>query len=144
MIYDKIENLKLYNIDKSVIDFINDISSDKECGRYEISEEIYANIEEYNTKESGYFEAHRNYTDIQLLLEGEEIIEYTPLEGLEVKDEYNPSRDIAFYYDGENQILKLPLKKGFFAVLYPHEAHKPQLISATQQKVKKVVVKIKA
>ena len=110
MIYDKIENLKLYNIDKSVIDFINDITSDKECGRYEISEEIYANIEEYNTKDSGYFEAHRNYTDIQLLLEGEEIIEYTPLEGLEVKDEYNPSRDIAFYYDGENQVIKQTMR----------------------------------
>ena len=144
MIYDKIENLKLYNIDKSVIDFINDITSDKECGRYDISKVIYANIEEYSTKEYGYFEAHKNYIDIQLLLEGEEIIEYTPLEGLQVKDEYNTSRDIAFYYDGENQILKLPLKKGFFAVLYPHEAHKPQLISTTQQKVKKVVVKIKA
>lgn len=143
MIYDKIENLKYYNIDTSAVNFINTLSADKECGRYEISEGIYANIEEYPTKESGYFEAHKNYIDIQLLLEGEEIIEYTTLEGLEVKDEYNPAKDIAFFRDGQNKILKLPLTKGFFVLLYPHDAHKPQLISTKSQKVKKVVVKIK-
>lgn len=142
MIYDKIENIDLYNIDKSAVEFIKNLTGDEECKRYEISDKIYANIEEYRTKECGYFEAHQKYADIQLLLTGEETIEYTSLDGLEIKDAYNAERDIAFFYDGTNPVIKLPLKKGFFALLNPEEAHKPQLISSASCKVKKVVVKI--
>ena len=74
MIYDKIENIDLYNIDESAVEFIKNLTGDEECKRYEISDKIYANIEEYQTKENGYFEAHQKYADIQLLLAGEEII----------------------------------------------------------------------
>lgn len=144
MIYDKIENIDLYNIDKSAVDFIKSLTGNEECKRYEISDNIYANIEEYQTKDKGYFEAHKKYIDIQLLLEGEEIIEYTPLGGLKVKDEYDSSRDIAFFYDGTNPIIKLPLEKGYFTLLNPEDAHKPQLKISNSCKVKKVVVKIAA
>lgn len=143
MIYDKIENLDLYNIDKTAVEFIKTLTSDIECKKQIINENIYATTEEYTTKEQGFFEAHKNYIDIQILLSGEEIIEYTNIEGLKVKQEYDPSRDIAFYYDDKNPIIPLKLQPGYFTLLYPHDAHKPQLKSSTAQKVKKVVVKIK-
>ena len=143
MIYDKIENIDLYKLDKNAVEFIKNLTPDIECKKHIITENVYANVEEYKTKEQGFFEAHKNYIDIQILLSGEEIIEYTPLDGLKTKEEYNPSRDIAFYFDGTNHVLPIKLLPGFFTVLYPHDAHKPQIISNSAQIVKKVVVKVK-
>ena len=143
MIYDRIENIDTYNLDKVAVDFIKNLSSDIECKKYILSENVYANVEEYSTKNEGYFEAHREYLDIQILLSGEEIIEYTSLNGLEVKDVYDLARDIEFYHDGNNPIIPLKLETGIFAVLYPQDAHKPQLKYETCGKVKKVVVKVK-
>ena len=143
MIYDKIENIDIYNIDKIAVDFIKNLTPDIECKKHILSDNIYANVEEYTTKDVGYFEAHKDYLDIQILLSGEEIIEYTPLEGLSVKESYDKSRDIAFYYDDKNYVTPIKLEEGLFTVLYPQDAHKPQLKYITNQKVKKVVVKIK-
>ena len=143
MIYDKIENIDIYNIDKIAVDFIKNLTPDIECKKHILSDNIYANVEEYTTKDVGYFEAHKDYLDIQILLSGEEIIEYTPLEGLSVKESYDKSRDIAFFYDGKNYVTPIKLEEGLFTVLYPQDAHKPQLKYITNQKVKKVVVKIK-
>lgn len=143
MIYDEIKNIDLYNLDKTAIDFIKNLTPDIECKKYILNDSVYANVEEYTTKENGFFEAHKKYIDIQLLLSGEEIIEYTPLDGLKIKDEYDTNKDIAFYYDGIKPIIKLKMQPGFFSVLYPNDAHKPQLKITNPQKVKKVVLKIK-
>ena len=143
MIYDKIENIDLYKLDKNAVEFIKNLTPDIECKKHIITENVYANIEEYKTKEQGFFEAHKDYIDIQILLSGEEIIEYTPLDGLKIKEDYNPFRDIAFYFDGTNPVLPIKLIPGFFSVLYPNDAHKPQIISSSSQIVKKVIVKIK-
>ena len=89
MIYDKIENIDIYNIDKIAVDFIKNLTPDIECKKHILSDNIYANVEEYTTKDVGYFEAHKDYLDIQILLSGEEIIEYTPLVGLSVKESYD-------------------------------------------------------
>lgn len=143
MIYDKIVNIDLYSIDKDAAAFIKALTPDIECKKHVINDNVYANVQEYNTKEIGYFEAHKNYIDIQILLKGEEIIEYTSVENLKVKDEYDPQKDIAFYFDTNNTVMPIKLEKGLFTVLYPHEAHKPQMIYNELQNVKKVVVKIK-
>ena len=143
MIYDEIKNIDLYNLDKHAVNFIKNLTTDIECKKYILNDNVYANIEEYQTKESGFFEAHKKYIDIQLLLKGEEIIEYTPLENLKIKENYDSLKDIAFYYDGTLPVIKLKMQPNFFTVLYPTDAHKPQLKISDAQKVKKVVVKIK-
>ncbi len=142
MIYDGISNIDLYNLPKIAVDFIKNLTPDIECKKYILDERIYANVEEYTTKEVGYFEAHKKYIDVQLLLKGEEIIEHTKVDGLKIKDEYDPTRDIEFFFDGSSVITPIRLQQGLFTVLYPHEAHKPQIKFNTPQKVKKVVVKI--
>ena len=143
MIYDRIENIDTYKLDSVAVEFIKNLSSDIECKKHILSDNIYANVEEYTTKDVGYFEAHRDYLDIQILLSGEEIIEYTPLIGLKTKDEYDKTRDIEFFFDGESQITPIKLQKGLFTVLYPQDAHKPQLKFKSNMPVKKVVVKVK-
>lgn len=143
MIYDRIENIDTYGFDKVVTDFIQTLTPDIECKKYVLNDNVYVNVEEYMTKDFGYFEAHRKYLDIQLLLIGEEIIEYTPVFGLETRDKYDDTRDIEFFNNGNSVITPIKLEHGLFAVFYPQDAHKPQLKFKDCQKVKKVVVKIK-
>ena len=65
-------------------------------GRYEISDEIYANLQSYNTKDDAPYEAHRDYIDIQYMVEGEELSGVTEYSNCSVAEEYNKEKDIEF------------------------------------------------
>lgn len=145
MIFDKIENLRQYDIvSDKILDFLFNIDENTPVGRYEIDEQSYANIEEYNTKahENCFFEAHKKYIDIQLLLKGEERLDFTSNEGLDPREDYNPEKDIVFFND-KQESGTVKLTKDYFALLLPHDAHRPQMNSTKNSlPVKKVVVKI--
>ncbi|MBP3924763.1 YhcH/YjgK/YiaL family protein [bacterium] len=146
MIYDKLCNIGKYpNIKKEAVDFIKNLDISIPSGRVEIAEGIYANIEEYSLKnfDDTKMEAHKDYIDIQILLKGYERIDFTDVSDLKINIPYDEKRDIMFlsnpekyntiYLDGEN-----------FALIYPHEAHRPQISPDEKcNVVKKVVVKIK-
>lgn len=114
-----------------------------ELGRYALAEDgTYANIEEYTTKDSSHFEAHRKFIDIQYLANGQEYIYVTPLEH-EISQQvtpYNEARDIEFF-DKDSYSKKL-LSSDNFLVLFPSDGHKPCMKVDENMKVRKVVVKI--
>ncbi len=148
MIVDKIENLKIYKeIPDVVVNFFSNLDcSNIELGKHVLSDCIYVNIEEYNTKniEVANFESHDKYIDIQLLLKGLENIYYASRDNLSVKVPYDEKRDIAFYSDSIQGYPYIKLDGTNFMMIYPHEAHAPQVSSGNlSQKVLKVVVKIK-
>jgi len=146
MIYDDIKNIKSYNIiSDNVIAFLINLNSEINTGRYDLGNGIYANVDIYNTKsaENCYFESHRKYIDIQIVLSGKERLDYTDIKNLKVKEEYDENRDIMFYYNPHYPKNTIQLLPGKFALLYPHEAHKPQLqYENVSEHVKKVVIKI--
>lgn len=146
MITDYIKNIENYpNIPKEVSDFLKNLSQETQIGHYEISENAYANIDIYETKfvENCKFEAHKKYIDIQMLLEGKEELDYMPVEGLEISEVYDKNRDIMFFKTPTEEPDTLQLEPFKFALIYPYEAHRPQMnAGSTSQKVKKVVVKI--
>ena len=146
MIIDKLENISNYKaVSQKVIDFLMSLSLETETGRYEIDETSYANIDVYETKqpENCKFEAHKKYIDIQMLLSGTERLDYMPVENLKVSQEYDEKRDIMFFENSTKPADTVILGDSKFAIIYPHEAHKPQIaFEGTSLKVKKVVVKI--
>lgn len=146
MIIDKLENISNYNaVSQRVIDFLMSLTPEIETGRYEIDETSYANIDVYDTKmpENCKFEAHKKYIDIQMLLSGTEELDYTLVDGLKVFQEYDAQKDIMFFENPDRIIDKVILQPEKFAIIYPHEAHKPQMtFGNSPQNVKKVVVKI--
>lgn len=114
-----------------------------EIGRYELSDDgTYANVEEYLTKDTAHFEAHRKYIDIQFLLKGNEYVYITPMEPDKQIETlaYNESRDIEFF-DKDNYQKRLLTTKNFL-VLFPEDGHKPCMKINSSDKVKKVVIKI--
>ena len=145
MIIDDLKNITKYSsiVSQRVIDFLQNLTPQTPAGHYEIEEGIFANIDEYKPKpfEVCKFEAHKKNIDIQMILEGDENLEYTNVDGLKIIEEYDENRDIMFFDNSKIDTDLVHLTPFKFAFIYPHEAHKPQ-IKTTSDNVKKVVVKI--
>lgn len=144
MIIDEIENISLYEqIPDYAVEFIKNLTSDALCSKYKLNENDYVNIETYNTKPvtQGKFETHNDYIDIQLLLDGTEKIYLNNRQTLKILTPYNSEKDITFYSDDISTSDYVTLNGKNFIMLYPHEAHAPQI--GDGKNVKKVVVKLK-
>ena len=110
-------------------------------GRYEIEgRSLFALVFEYQTKprEAAFWEAHRQYIDIQYVQSGTELIGYAPLALMECGS-YDEGDDIV-RAEGEGEFLEL--RAGFFAVLGPQDVHMPGLLRDVPHAVKKVIVKV--
>ena len=84
-------------------------------------------------------EAHRDYIDVHILLEGEERIGWKPLE--KVTDEVKPyeaADDCALYADRATAYVDL--QPGDFVVVYPEDPHAPLI---GKGKIRKLIAKVK-
>jgi len=148
MIIDKIENSHLYEgiseRIKKAFEFIHnsDLKNIKP-GRYEIDgENIFALINEYKTKSEleGKLEAHRKYLDVQYVIEGEELMGYTPIGSQQILEPYKEENDIIFF-KGEKSFTKV--SSGMFAIFFPEDVHMPGITSGKISDVKKLVIKVR-
>ena len=148
MIYDNIKNIGLYKGISAALDVALDyIASAKmpmENGTTLLEHGVKAIVSSYVTKEvnpKGY-EAHLKYADVQFLLAGEEVMRCCPLEYLELATEYDEAKDCRFYVEQPGSGCDLRLGAGYFAVVFPDDAHIPQLAAGTPAEVKKIVMKV--
>ena len=112
------------------------------CGRYDINENLYVNVFESTTKEDdGVFEEHRDFIDIQYLIEGKEIIKYETSDDFEALSEYDEKDDYQLFRVNTDKILQM--NEGDFAIFPTLEKHKSCLINNLPCKVKKAVFKLK-
>ncbi len=147
MVLDTLENSDKYislhpNFAKA-FEFIKSVNLETvEVGKYEIDgKDVHAAvmIKDGGPSETAKFEAHRNYIDIQVCPSGSEELGWKPLSKcVNIKDEYNPEKDVTFYADKPDMYFKM--HAGQFAIFYPEDVHAP-LIGEGQ--IKKLVVKIK-
>jgi len=92
--------------------------------------------------EQGQMEAHRRYTDVMLMLEGEEAIYVKPTPELaEIKQEYDPACD-ALLAKVDADAAKIVLTPGRFVVFFPEDAHCPACCVTEPRQVKKVIAKV--
>ena len=97
----------------------------------------------YNSKEreSCFFESHKQYIDVQFILEGEEIIEVANSSELSIDMPYSNEMDLIKYTMTNNSSI-VKLKKGDVAIFYPEDAHMPCVTLNKSLKVVKTVVKV--
>ena len=147
MIVDTLKNRESYILSdnfKKAFEFLNatdclTISS----GRHEIDgDRVYANVVEYQTKDEGVFEAHRDYADIQFVVKGAEAMEYLNIANGKVKKEYSKEGDYALYEDSD-KASRLVINAGEYAIFMPDDLHKPCLFAGNNRDVKKIIVKVK-
>lgn len=112
-------------------------------GRHIVDDGFYYNVIEYETtgENDKPFESHRKYIDIQLLLDGEEIMQVTDIARLQQKEKYNDENDVVLY---KTTILvsSTILRTGSVMILYPRDAHR-SVSSSLKCKVRKIVGKVK-
>ena len=90
--------------------------------------------------DESFFEAHENFLDIHLMLEGSERVEIASPAGLRQFDS-KPENDF-YAYRGEGT-HKLVLSPGSFLVVWPDDAHKIKMMLERPQTVTKAVFKVK-
>lgn len=108
-----------------------------------LEKECYVTISEYlpKTEELGNIESHEVYTDIQMVIIGEEKMGLVGNEEVEVTRPYNLDRDVAFYKSSNVKYFIAPRNKIF--IFMPNEIHQPGVVHANNQTIKKMVIKIK-
>lgn len=144
MIFDKIENLRLYaGIDErfnAIADFIekNDLKAIP-TGSYEVCDGVKVNIAEYEPALGGDYEAHRCFNDLQYAIIGGEAIDVIPTSEGRESTGYKP--DIEFFKKKTCEASRIALDEGTFAFLAPQDAHKP-CIKTNCNKIRKAVFKL--
>ena len=98
----------------------------------------------YETKPraEGFFESHRQYIDVQVIVEGEELMEVIDASAIAVNQPYQEDRDLITYLDTANA-SHLRLGTGQATIFYPVDVHMPTLrLGSSAVLVRKTVVKI--
>ncbi len=104
--------------------------------------DVYCTRFTYETvpDEEAFFEAHRDYLDIHVMLQGSERVEIAAPEDLEVCEE-RPESDISFLRgEGRYPVLLSP---GDFLVVFPEDAHKLKMQTDIPRTVTKAVFKVR-
>ena len=117
-----------------------------EVGKYFVDgDRVYYMIQSYDTKteEKVQYEAHAKYIDVQIVLEGEEIIRFDTAEGLAVTENRLEEKDCIKYAMNKGYDT-VYLKAGEFALIFPNELHAPGVaVNNIPKGVKKFVAKIR-
>lgn len=103
---------------------------------------VYLNRFDYETRppEDLLFEAHEQFADIHLILDGEEAIHVSDIRDLQ-EEKRKPESDY-IGCSGESQSVCV-MRPGFFLVAFPEDAHKVKVRYHSETTVQKAVVKIK-
>lgn len=116
-----------------------------ENGKYSVdADNCYYMVQSYDAKSpfDARFESHREYIDIQIVLDGEEIIRFESKEKLSQSAEYKPDVE---YFAMNKDYDSVRLCRGDMAIIYPDEPHAPGIFAeGSSGHVRKLVVKIKA
>ena len=128
------------------IQVIEAIEFDKvELGKHVVNDDFYFVVQEYETKDPAIarHEGHKQYVDVQYVVEGKEAIDIAPAMFLEIDEPYVEEFDVVFYKEPK-QATRFVLTPGSYAVLYPEDSHKPGLsVGDTPIKMKKIVGKVR-
>lgn len=89
--------------------------------------------------EGAKIEAHRKYLDIQLVVGGQEMFGWAPLDTLEPMGEFDADRDVGFYAGPTTPITVTP---GYCYVLYPEDGHAPCTHIDVPTEYTKILVKL--
>ena len=103
--------------------------------------DVYATRFTYETvpAEETFFEAHRNFLDIHIMVDGSEGVEIAP----QSLTEFDRVEANDFYaYRGEGD-YKLALSPGDFLVVFPNDAHRIKMCLERPAPVSKVVFKVR-
>lgn len=114
-----------------------------EKGSHEIDgDRLFVNIVEYETVEAKerFWEAHKNYLDVHLMLHGTEQIDLNFIQNMDVK-EFVPKDDF-LPMEGEKNSSVI-LSDDDFLICYPSDGHRTAVAVNGSEKIKKAIFKVR-
>lgn len=114
-----------------------------EKGSHEINgDNLFVNVVEYTTTtpENRFWEAHKEYIDVHVVLQGKEQIDLNFINNMQLKEYVQ--KDDFLPMEGEKNASVI-LKPGDFLVCYPNDAHRTAVAVEASETVKKVIFKVK-
>ena len=104
---------------------------------------MWCNVASYEVSGDGplKYEAHKEYADVQVMVDGEEVFGWANTKECNVTEDFKEGCDIAFMDAPNGQFFQL--RKGYFAVFFPEDAHAPCRKSENSETAHKLVFKVK-
>ena len=106
---------------------------------------VYMNMAacETHSTDNAFFEAHKQYIDVMVMVEGTETIYVKATDALShVYQEYKPEVE-ALLADFDTDTTPVRLEPGRFVVLFPQDAHAPGCHADGAANVKKIIGKVR-
>lgn len=129
---------------KAVFKFVqqNDLLSFAEGSHKIDGDRFFVNVNEYDTvtREERFWEAHKVYIDVHVMLKGQEHIDVNFIENMQL-GEYKAENDFQAL-DGDFKAT-VKLNPGDFLICYPEDAHRTGIIADEACHLKKAIFKIR-
>ena len=149
MILDRFENVGLYCSEGDAlykaITYARDFDLAQPDGEYEVEgRDIFAKVMTYETSPAGdrMFEAHVRYTDVQVIRVGQERMDVSLAEGLEVTVPYDEADD-AVLLKAPGTYSSIVAEPGMFAVFFPQDVHRPNCNPDGVSSNRKICMKVR-
>lgn len=116
---------------------------DWEKGRHDIDgDRLFVNIVEYTTTtpEERFWEAHKYYLDVHVMLRGTEQIDLNFIRNMELKDFVEA--DDFLPMEGEKKVSAI-LQDGDFLICYPADGHRTAVAVNGPETIKKAIFKVR-
>lgn len=120
------------------------LAAGQKTDRVELGDGTFAMEQVYQAKPrpEGFFESHRKYIDVQVIIAGEEAMEVEDIARLTATMDYDAERDLLKYADTPHA-SRLAMRAGDVALFFPADGHMPSLqLHGRAQLVHKTVVKV--
>lgn len=114
-----------------------------EEGSHEIDgERLFVNIVEYTTTkpEERFWEAHMNYLDVHVMLQGTEQIDLNFIQNMDVKEFLEKDDFLPMDGDKNSSVI---LRDGDFLICYPSDGHRTAVAVQEPEKIKKAIFKVR-
>lgn len=147
MIFGNIKDLDSYSFLSSQIKKCFDYAASHELlsfekGSHEIEgDRLFVNIVEYETTtpENRFWEAHRNYLDLHLMLRGPEQIDVNFIDNMVQKEFVEKDDFLPLEGDPNSHVV---LSEGDFLICYPADGHRTAVAVDEPTVIKKAIFKI--
>lgn len=94
------------------------------CEKVALNDEIFVLEQVFYTKnrEESIIESHKKYIDFQLVISGNEQMEYIDIDKLTIENDYDEKKDLIIYKLNDNT-SKFVLQNNDLAIFFPDDAH---------------------
>ena len=151
MIYDVLSNAQQYaglNVDvDKVLEAAQSITAENYPEKRIVidGDNIFVNVPQYATHgtDTAIFEAHRQYIDVFIMVEGTETVYVKNTAKLNnVTKPYDPAIE-ALLADFDSDAVPVRMEPGHFLILFPQDAHAPGCHADGPSQVKKLIGKVR-